>query len=202
MKILLWLCLFILYLCYRRRKIPLKEKKIFKFAFIFIKTRKTGSSTIANMLHNMALRHGLKVANAKPANFIQEALLSNPYPAHIWANHLKEPYSEKMRNIVPNGHFLTIVREPLQRLLSHIHFFHNEALFALNCDINAFIKKVKHPLEHTLAFDLNIHNLSDINNSMSHMDVFVLEDLYKSLFLWRKKYQLSYNDILFFPKKI
>ena len=63
-------------------------------------TKKTGSSTISNLLHNYVARHTLTVAQIPPSRaghtwftrstWIDHVIMRNrnPCPAHVWANHV------------------------------------------------------------------------------------------------------------------
>jgi hypothetical protein len=96
---------------------------------VYVKTHKTGSSTLTNIFHRYAEKHHLKVVLPKGNTF-----LGWPRSAGIPTSYVQLPNSEGnydvfcsahtrynhdyIADIVPNGNHITILRDPLSHFLS------------------------------------------------------------------------------------
>ena len=96
---------------------------------VYVKTHKTGSSTLTNIFHRFAFKHNLKVVLPKSNVF-----LGWPRSAGIPTSYVPLPgaegnydifcsahtrYSRKyIEPIVPNAHYITIFREPTSHFKS------------------------------------------------------------------------------------
>ncbi|XP_077202251.1 galactosylceramide sulfotransferase-like [Paroedura picta] len=106
------------------------------FNILFLKTHKTGSSTVQNILFRAAERHNLTVAFprysyqfAYPERFSRdfvEDLLPGP-TAHftLLCSHMRLDVGEVRAVLPPPAVFLTILRDPVQTFLSVFHYYQN-----------------------------------------------------------------------------
>ena len=124
--------------------------------FVFVKTHKTGSSTVANLLHTYAVRNNLSVV-ALPQTLgglgqrwnlrnpaVQRAVrAANPGgEADLWFFHVNYHHPSFLSQLVPRAHYLTIVREPVARWISAVGFYDSRNLYESGCDINAYVARV------------------------------------------------------------
>ena len=96
---------------------------------VYVKTHKTGSSTLTNIFHRYAEKHHLKVALPKgntflgwprsagiPKSYVELPNSAGNYDvfcsAHTRYNH------DYIADIVPNGNHITILRDPIAHFLS------------------------------------------------------------------------------------
>lgn len=96
------------------------------------KTRKTGSTTVGNILFHHAARNDMVVFRLPgPGHTVAKTTVnSNTSPADICYYHFSPRGArnwQEMRqwynSTVPGGELLTIVREPVSRYLSYFYFF-------------------------------------------------------------------------------
>eukprot|EP01084_Bolivina_argentea_P058399 106656_1 len=127
--------------------IPLLRKNT--SSMIYIKTFKTSSSTITNLLHAYTIKHNKSCIiigkrnplfvfdfnNYSHKKFVQW-LLKNKYTWNrnnvldIWLSHVT--YHPYLFELIPssNNQIVTIVREPNQRLMSALYFFRHRLQFS------------------------------------------------------------------------
>ena len=99
----------------------------------FLKTHKTGSSTLASILYRYAARHGvtvfkpsgghiLNIAGMGPmrAEIVLHHISGGPFLRLDWAS-FRAGYFHILRG--QRAHLVTIVREPVEHYLSCFHFF-------------------------------------------------------------------------------
>eukprot|EP01084_Bolivina_argentea_P058398 106652_1 len=128
--------------------IPLLRKNT--SSIIYIKTFKTSSSTITNLLHAYTIKHNKSCIiigkrnplfvfdfnNYSHKKFVQW-LLKNKYTWNrnnvldIWLSHVT--YHPYLFELIPssNNQIVTIVREPNQRLMSALYFYKNIGFYGL-----------------------------------------------------------------------
>ncbi|XP_072315664.1 galactose-3-O-sulfotransferase 3-like [Eucyclogobius newberryi] len=96
----------------------------------FLKTHKTGSSTMLNILFRFAERHNLTVALPKGAQFAYPNLftsdLVDPYtkPPNIITNHMRFNKKELEKLMPPDTVYITIMREPSAMFESLFDYFY------------------------------------------------------------------------------
>eukprot|EP00730_Choanoeca_flexa_P009293 TRINITY_DN12623_c0_g2_i5.p1 TRINITY_DN12623_c0_g2~~TRINITY_DN12623_c0_g2_i5.p1 ORF type:complete len:781 (+),score=196.14 TRINITY_DN12623_c0_g2_i5:1760-4102(+) len=116
-----------------RRQQPLrvcKDGKPFE-RLIYIKTHKTGSSTLTNIFHRFGVKHNLKMALPKdnifyawphgsPARIVNSVDTTNMNipPFHILASAHVRYVPSALESMVPNGKYVTILRNPLTHFAS------------------------------------------------------------------------------------
>lgn len=154
---------------------------------VFLKTHKTASSTVQNILFRFAERNNLKVALPIPAcdhqfcypQFFSTRFVS-PYtlPPDIVTNHLRFSHSELHRLMPNNTIYITILREPgamFESLFSYYNQYCESFKRVPNCSLEAFLDqpwayyhaedKDSMYARNTLTFDLGgdkDHSLVDV----------------------------------------
>ncbi|EGD80326.1 hypothetical protein PTSG_10581 [Salpingoeca rosetta] len=93
--------------------------------FVYIKTHKTGSSTIANIFHRFANKHGLHLALPKDDTFYSWPYLGKTQILNsIWNYNPPKTYDglcsahvryspEALGTLVPNAAYVTVLRSPI-----------------------------------------------------------------------------------------
>ena len=197
---------------------------------VFIKTHKTGSSTITALLHSLATSHGLTAAISnqdgklfKTKDKILNLPTTNPdhpngAPYDVWSNHVV--FDEILINeAVPTseGKLFSIVRDPGTRIRSACRFngccpaktSEEWTKFILNSTIDSFKKKKK-------FCELN-QSFKEINGGapsykaliglehqvrQGNLLLMVTERFIESVLILRDFYDLHPLDIVFFPMKV
>ena len=185
--------------------------------FIFVKTHKTGSSTISNILHNMVLRHNLKVVpinetrgregyqySCRALQKLEDA--GYPMKSNIWANHFgyapgEMEHNDCLAKYVPGGNHLTILRHPVDRTISHVYYFFKAQLKEFNCSFSQFFTAAAEQCNRQckqlgvlVNDELSEQQDADIARVVENFDILFLEDLANSTH-WRWKYQLPWAGI-------
>ena len=103
------------------------DSEVQHFRLIYIKTKKTGSSTMTNILYRFALLHNLNVMTfyrESPSPIHEKELLRDEPRPHF--NMIMEhlTFNETYFNaIMPgNKHYISTLRDPFDQLASQIHF--------------------------------------------------------------------------------
>ncbi|CAG5076849.1 Oidioi.mRNA.OKI2018_I69.PAR.g8566.t1.cds [Oikopleura dioica] len=102
-----------------------------------MKTHKTASSTVQNLLFRYGLRHNLTIGVPKsgrqhhllgyPHFFNKNMLQKTPTPVQLIASHVR--FSEDINEVLPNATRITILRNPVEQFVSNFFFFHKIAPF-------------------------------------------------------------------------
>ncbi|XP_068937535.1 galactosylceramide sulfotransferase-like [Petaurus breviceps papuanus] len=103
-----------------------------KTDIVFMKTHKTASSTLLNILFRFGQKHNLKFAFPSGYNdfhypaFFKRSLVHNYQPGdcfNIICNHMRFSYSEVRSLVPPNTTFITVLRDPAHLFESSFHYF-------------------------------------------------------------------------------
>ncbi|XP_074062528.1 galactosylceramide sulfotransferase-like [Macrotis lagotis] len=103
-----------------------------KLDIVFMKTHKTASSTLLNILLRFGQKHKLKFAFPSGYNdfnypsFFKRSLVHNYQPGacfNIICNHMRFDYSEVHSLVPPNATFITVLRDPAHLFESSFHYF-------------------------------------------------------------------------------
>ncbi|XP_056677472.1 galactosylceramide sulfotransferase-like [Monodelphis domestica] len=103
-----------------------------KLDIVFMKTHKTASSTLLNILFRLGQKHHLKFAFPSGYNdfnyptFFRRTLVHNYQPGdcfNIICNHMRFFYSEVHSLVAPNTTFITVLRDPAHLFESSFHYF-------------------------------------------------------------------------------
>ncbi|XP_072456042.1 galactosylceramide sulfotransferase-like isoform X1 [Notamacropus eugenii] len=103
-----------------------------KTDIVFMKTHKTASSTLLNILLRFGQKHNLKFAFPSGYNdfnypaFFKRSLVHNYQPGecfNIICNHMRFSYSEVHSLVPPNATFITVLRDPAHLFESSFHYF-------------------------------------------------------------------------------
>lgn len=94
---------------------------------IFIKTYKTGSTTVGSMVFRFGLRYGLKFATLpSPTDHLMTASIPPCTTCNISFYHdrLTDQLAlAEHRRVVPVGRFVTVMRRPLERFMSSMFYY-------------------------------------------------------------------------------
>ncbi|XP_063042865.1 galactose-3-O-sulfotransferase 3-like [Engraulis encrasicolus] len=102
---------------------------------VFLKTHKTGSSTVQNILFRFAERHNLTVAMpvskchhmfCYPFPFRAQFVHKNTVPPDVLTNHARLDVAEMRRLMPKDTRFFTILREPVAMFESAFSYFRSE----------------------------------------------------------------------------
>ena len=179
----------------------------------FIKTHKTGGTSICNILTRYGLKRNLTIA-------LHRFGIKNikPHSVNIVTSHW--PYNEKVQDYImkPGTSYITILREPFAQFVSAIIYFHEFTGLANVTGQNTEEKIVNylrqhqhragaHPFIHNfmtndLGFDSYQANENDVLRYIDHLEkrldlVLILEHLLESLVLLRRTLCWSLKDIVF-----
>ncbi|NXN98345.1 G3ST2 sulfotransferase, partial [Rhinopomastus cyanomelas] len=117
---------------------------------MFLKTHKTASSTVLNILFRFAERYNLTVAlpadqlfhlgypNTFQANFVEEFQVGKKY--NIMCNHLRFNPSEVQKVMAENTFYFSILRNPIPLLeSSYIYYKDSVPAFRISKDVNEYL---------------------------------------------------------------
>ncbi|XP_006972996.1 galactosylceramide sulfotransferase isoform X2 [Peromyscus maniculatus bairdii] len=99
---------------------------------VFMKTHKTASSTLLNILFRFGQKHGLKFAFPNGRNdfhypsFFARSLVQDYRPGacfNIICNHMRFHYEEVRGLVRPGAAFITVIRDPARLFESSFHYF-------------------------------------------------------------------------------
>jgi len=169
---------------------------------IYYKTHKTGSTTVGNMLWRFGAQHGLKLH--KPSGHYLDirsdvARRVVVPPCDITLYHHRPTQFEAMmkyyRSFIPKGKFLSILREPVRRYLSHYHFYYE----IQRTTFERFLK-LGEP-RNVQSRDFGIYNQAAMDSFMktAYSEFFILiTELYdETLLLLKNAMNWSLQDILY-----
>ncbi|KAM9096067.1 galactosylceramide sulfotransferase-like isoform 1-T1 [Sarcophilus harrisii] len=103
-----------------------------KTDIVFMKTHKTASSTLLNILFRFGQKHRLKFAFPSGYNdfnypsFFKRSLVHNYQPGdcfNIICNHMRFRYPEVRGLVAPDAAFITVLRDPARLFESSFHYF-------------------------------------------------------------------------------
>lgn len=181
---------------------------------IFVKTFKTGSTTIGSLLFRFGLRRKLKFY-----------VLPEEYDHHIKPSHAPcsdcnisfyHAYGSRMlapevyKTFVPTGKFVTIVREPIARHLSdyYYHFGPSEANGTTLQGVTSVVEQGKRTFDLAKALDLNEtgNPVQDAQMTIRKLDLFevilVMERFDESLVMMKQKLNWSIMDLVHLPVNV
>ncbi|NWU97574.1 G3ST2 sulfotransferase, partial [Upupa epops] len=132
-----------------------------KTNFMFLKTHKTASSTILNILFRFAERYNLTVAlpadqlvhlgypETFQANFVEEFQVGKNY--NIMCNHLRFNPSEVQKVMAVGTFYFSILRNPIPLLeSSYVYYKDSVPAFRISKDVNEYLAS---PLKYYLPSD-------------------------------------------------
>ncbi|XP_038619042.1 galactosylceramide sulfotransferase [Tachyglossus aculeatus] len=103
-----------------------------KLDVVFMKTHKTASSTLLNILFRFGQKHGLRFAFPNGRNdfdypsFFERAQVRDYRPGacfNIICNHMRFCYDEVRGLVAPDAAFVTVLRDPAHLFESSFHYF-------------------------------------------------------------------------------
>ncbi len=180
-------------------------------SFIYIKTFKTGSTTLGGIFFRFGLNNHLRFwpspSHRRRVLDLDPTLVKGARQLTIHHHLLLNPLINTSalmwyyQQVVPGGHFVTILREPLTRLISAYNYFYlpseDKGNFA------AFLRSENKEYLCGMSSDLAINNLEQLDLFMKdHYSQFfflILEYFDESLLLMKNRFGWSLEDILYIP---
>eukprot|EP00026_Physarum_polycephalum_P011091 Phypoly_transcript_11287.p1 GENE.Phypoly_transcript_11287~~Phypoly_transcript_11287.p1 ORF type:complete len:321 (+),score=31.24 Phypoly_transcript_11287:251-1213(+) len=169
---------------------------------IYYKTHKTASTTIGNIFFRFGAHHGLRFRKAyshiPDIQYEINSNISGPTADIALYHHRPVQHAKMMqfyRSVVPGGQFVSIVREPVSRYLSHYYYFASPE----NISFTAFLNSTKD--YNFLAQDFGVFNQTELDDFLAtgYKEFFfiVLELLDETLVLLKQKMNWTLSDILY-----
>jgi hypothetical protein len=180
---------------------------------IFLKTHKTGSSTMGGILSRWAARHGKKACCKRPHVQNEKALnyeIKKERRYHLFLNHYemwrKMPRDmgsvlSKLHELVPNrASIVSNVREPISHFVSFYNFFiretRQEPKGGTLYDFAATSTKFRNPLASDFGFK-SWHDAKRFLETELKDTTWILQDQYvESLVVLRHKFNWDMEDML------
>jgi len=180
-----------------------------KVNHIYIKTHKTGSTSVGSIFFRFGARRGLRfVFPSYQGHFL--LIGSDISPGNLTIHHLDENWDGKveeslswLKTKVPLGSFVTIMREPISRLLSAYDFFvapsyqysKRKTMMSLKDALSS--RKLR-----TVTEDIGIRNEEDLDwfltEAMKQFSIIlILEKIDESLLLMKRLFDWNLEDILY-----
>jgi hypothetical protein len=166
---------------------------------IYYKTHKTASTTLGSIIFRFGAQHGLRFHNVHN----HYKVFSNNSQAEPQANislfhHVPEHFDFMMahyRSIIPNGKFLSILREPVRRYLSSFHYYNQP----VNHAFHDFLTWKEY--NNRMVLDFGVFNKTDLDIFMqqyySQFFFLITEKLDESLVLLKRTWHWDLEDILY-----
>lgn len=142
---------------------------------VFIKTHKTASSTVTNILNRYADLRELTVALpsmgdsrfAWPRKFhwsSVDLLRLHDQPANMLTNHARYNREEMDMIMEDNSKYITILRDPVTQFESSFYYFEFDRVLKLNTSANPIDAFLRFPDEHLYNLTLRLGDLPDTMN--------------------------------------
>ena len=193
------------------------DSEMQRSGLIYIKTKKTGSSTMTNILYRFALRHNLNVMTfyreSPIAIHAQDLLKDEPHPHfNMIMEHLT--FDETYFNaIMPgNKHYISTLRDPFDQLTSQIHYtstrgFARGPSAGIKDQLEKSFKNlnsygqtyIKIPKKYTSSEDDLKKYFEILNNKF--LLILITEFYDASLVLLKRKLSWTLGDIVYSPLK-
>ncbi|CAM9372174.1 unnamed protein product [Ascophyllum nodosum] len=176
----------------------------------FVKTHKTGSTTLASVIYRYGLRHGLKVARfdvegtAVTLEHAAEKTRNRGKRVDVFHYHVvwdgflrmewrkaRSLFEEIMAEPASSINYVTVLRDPVQHWLSYYYFYFQPEM---KVDVKEYFAgggRQRRPLENPLAAEFGIYTKQDLDDFvLNHLPSFTLtmltEDVDESLVLLGK----------------
>ena len=141
----------------------------------FIKTHKTGGSTITNIVNRFADLRELVVALPAagdyrfqwPSKFhwtFADLLRLDGETANILGNHARYQRSEMDIIMKTNTKYITILREPVKQFVSSFYYFEFDKILGLQHRKNPLEEFLKDPDKHLYSLSMRLGDLPDVMN--------------------------------------
>eukprot|EP00049_Salpingoeca_infusionum_P019484 m.362063 g.362063 ORF g.362063 m.362063 type:complete len:1194 (-) comp20076_c0_seq1:1775-5356(-) len=209
-----------------------------KHNVVYIKTHKTGSSTLTNMLHRLSYNHNLRPILPKNNIFLGYPTASSLMSSYVKLRPKKgkdiydvlcsahSVYDRKlMDTLVPDAHYITVLREPAHHFMSSWKYWHVEdhtkeregvslTMSQFLSDTAKYDKVIgagdRRLLHNSMAYDLGLSNdpskeevealVRELNNHFAL--VLITEHMDESLVMLRRQLCWSKEDILYMSLKV
>ncbi|XP_077867254.1 galactosylceramide sulfotransferase-like [Saccoglossus kowalevskii] len=192
--------------------------------FIFRKTAKTGSSTVAALLYRYGFYHDLVAALPDPPSKMMlhvtnVTVLTTKYdcnhtfPGYNYiASHILDYNYNVLKDFIPKAKFITILRSPIDTFESKFYFTNNHIKYGLQNQINpleiflfnsAYQKYINTVLVSRVStwFDLTSgHELLEMEKQFDL--VMITEYMDESLVLLKKMMCWTFDDVIYHSNKV
>ncbi|EDQ89007.1 uncharacterized protein MONBRDRAFT_25794 [Monosiga brevicollis MX1] len=202
---------------------------------VYVKTHKTGSSTLTNIFHRYAEKHHLRTVLPKGNTFLGWPRSAGIPTSYVELPNTRDGYDmfcsahtryhrEYISQIVPDAHYVTILREPTSHFKSSWRYWdvpgHIKRVSNLDVTWQKFLddpdywftkglKGDRDLLHNSVAFDFGFaHNYSqaDADDLRAHLATFSLvlitEYMDESLVLLKRKLCWDLDDVVYFALKV
>ncbi|XP_065061503.1 galactosylceramide sulfotransferase-like [Rhopilema esculentum] len=142
---------------------------------LFIKTHKTGSSTVTNILNRFGDLRELRMAIPSagdyrfqwPSKFhwtFADLLRLDGETANIFCNHAR--YNREQMDVImkKNTKYITILREPISQFVSSFHYFEIDKILGLRHHKNPIEEFLKDPDKYLYSLSMRLGDLPDVMN--------------------------------------
>lgn len=142
---------------------------------LFVKTHKTGSSTITNILNRFGDLRELLVAIPAAGNYrfqwpskfhwtYTDLLRLDGETANIFSNHAR--YNRKQMDLIMKDRtkYITILREPVSQFVSSFYYFEVDHILGLQHRKDPLEEFLKDPDEHLFSLSIRKGDLPDVMN--------------------------------------
>lgn len=176
---------------------------------VLIKTHKTASTTLASILFRLGMNHNLRMfvphyhyIDLKRRPMTQPKSNISMYH-HFTPSLQTEPLINWYKEWLPEARFITILREPYQRVLSeYYYFFQPDApqipLYDLLTNKTHDILKKLHIMSHDLGVYTNDDLELFLKQNYKLFDQFLITELFdESLILMKRRYNWDLEDLLY-----
>eukprot|EP00940_MAST-03C_sp_MAST-3C-sp2_P002221 g2221.t1 len=178
---------------------------------ILIKTHKTASATLASIIFRWGARQGKSVCCADRHTQDLRRLRAKHSVFDVFLNHVafwrKPPtnalpeYLQELRRIIPEGHFVTSVREPVTHYFSFYNYFIRETPRERKYgDIREFVRAKA--FDNPLASDFGVQDMSEpeiesfFRDHLRDMVVISQDRFVETAVLMKRRFNWNLEDVL------
>ena len=163
---------------------------------VYIKIPKTASSTFAGVLHRVGSRYGLTGADSCTHTWGKEPLL--------WAEHASySSVKDKVENLKEKSIVVTLVRDPLDRCLSHYYYTRHGRTPSTASKLDFMRSRCSNYQTAFMGEDKNWRNLSSADEVIQRYDYIGLSDHFdESAIMLAHTLGVSDDDVAYISIKI
>ncbi|XP_006817268.1 galactosylceramide sulfotransferase-like [Saccoglossus kowalevskii] len=192
--------------------------------FVFVKTSKTGGSTVGALLYRYGIKHNLTAALPDPLTsmmlhitqykvHVTEYPCSKTFAGYNYIAHHMHKYNHKLlKGLIPNAKFVTIIRLPFKQLESRFYFEHFDKKFALQNYTNPletfltsstyhqFLDSVIYSRVQRWFSMTSDHGLMELDKEFDL--VMITEYMDESLVLLKQMMCWTFDDVIYHSNKV
>ncbi|XP_077868581.1 galactosylceramide sulfotransferase-like [Saccoglossus kowalevskii] len=183
-------------------------------SFVFVKTGKTGSSTLSSILHSFGEKNGLKETFIQSLN---AAILNNSIYDFIACHFTmgRDTY-KATRQVIPNAKYISIIRFPYTQVESLFYYKRHNIILGIENDTNAFKTFLLDPhIQERSRFnvisnqirwfghDIKQNTTQKIQEINDELDLMMITDyMDESLVLLKQMMCWSFHDIVYASRRV